>query len=547
MFIYHFNRLICNKFLWGAFAVLIAFAFVFSDVNCVNENFARSSGTINGKKVLAKTLEEVEYGIRGFGRSRDSMMSNVQVERSAWEQIAARMTIEGDGLGATTDEMIAFLRSRPEFQENGNFNMARYRMVVREMGLNPEAYERFLRHQLAIMKGYQLVETATWIPPMELDDEVASLTDRFTVRIADFKNEFIGKDMKLKDEDYKKYFEANTNAFALPDRLSVRYAVISASNYLDSVKISDDELRDYYDANLSSYTKTVSNKTVNLTFEEARSKILDVLKWEEAVYCAQTAVTFTVYSDIDNTNENAMVKLSKTMKVPLQTTALFAAGARLSFCGADSKVFTETAFDLDPERNDTRYGIAKGNKSIYVMERASFEAAHVPAYDKVAADVKRAAIADAREKAFKKAGEAVLKRLRKSVADGKKFADAAVAESMTVSTQIVYTVNDIAKVSFPNSFSVAYGSMKVPAGSISDAIMTSGGNSIFVFVEKREPGEALSAEMMVPQIRASLERRDGNLFGDWLKENLSKQDFKPARPLEDESEDTDSEDDTVSE
>jgi len=51
-------------------------------------------------------------------------------------------------------------------------------------------------------------------------------------------------------------------------------------------------------------------------------------------------------------------------------------------------------------------------------------------------------------------------------------------------------------------------------------------------VQDRQPGDALSGEMMRSQIRNSIARRQSsNLFSEWLTWNLSKQEFKPTRPL----------------
>ena len=37
-------------------------------------------------------------------------------------------------------------------------------------------------HQLALMKSAALVDSASWVSPMELNDELAAMTDRFTVQ-----------------------------------------------------------------------------------------------------------------------------------------------------------------------------------------------------------------------------------------------------------------------------------------------------------------------------------------------------------------------------
>ena len=51
-------------------------------------------------------------------------------------------------------------------------------------------------------------------------------------------------------------------------------------------------------------------------------------------------------------------------------------------------------------------------------------------------------------------------------------------------------------------------------------------------MQDRQLGDALAGEMMRSQIRTSIARRQsGNLFSEWLTWNLSRQSFKPTRPL----------------
>ncbi|HPC49572.1 MAG TPA: hypothetical protein PL016_05520, partial [Kiritimatiellia bacterium] len=59
--------------------------------------------------------------------------------------------------------------------------------------------------------------------------------------------------------------------------------------------------------------------------------------------------------------------------------------------------------------------------------------------------------------------------------------------------------------------------------------------ALLVYVQDRQPGDALAAEMMRAQIRNAIaRRRNANLFDAWLSWNLSCQDFQPTRPLDDE-------------
>ena len=75
MVIYHFNRLIRSRILWGFFAVIIAVAFVAVDSCFKAPQDMQTAGTLNGKKVSLNQFEQVVQAIRGFGRNRDNETS----------------------------------------------------------------------------------------------------------------------------------------------------------------------------------------------------------------------------------------------------------------------------------------------------------------------------------------------------------------------------------------------------------------------------------------------------------------------------------------
>ncbi len=535
MFIYHFNRLIRSRILWGFFAIIISVAFVAvgSCFQSPQENLI--AGKINGKKITAALFDQTVFAIRGFGRNRDTETSANVIDRRAWEQIAAGLTAARNGMAASKEEVRGMIRETPAFQGANGFDLNRYRMVLADQGLTPAMYESLTEHHLALRKNAALIESATWVAPMELEDELAAMTDRFTVQVATVSNRFAGVEMRLTDKDYLKYYEENKASFALPDRVSVRYIAIPVSNYLDSVSVPEGDLQEYYDSHVNTYTRTTSsNTTETIPYAEVRGTILAELKLEEARYCAETSVTFNIYGKLSQAGSNALETVARQQKLAVRTSPLFGAEDTL-YWADNAKDFATAAFELDPERTDSRYGIVKADSSIFVIEQAAVSPAHTPTFEQVLNDLKPRAMAKARSEAFQSYVKELRGDLRKLLDEGKSFAEAAKAKSLNVSTSLTYTVSDIQNQKFDNSFSVAYGAMTLKKGEISEAVPASAVQSLVIYVQDRQPGDALAAEMMRTQIRSSIaRRRNSDLFSDWLTWNLSRQDFQPKRPLTDE-------------
>ena len=111
MFIYHFNRLIRNRILWGFFAIIIALAFVAVDSCYRNVPDARPVGKLNGKKIHSQRFDQVVRSLRGVGRGRDNDTPAHVIDRRAWEQIAAAENAVNNGMKTTVPEIQAALRA----------------------------------------------------------------------------------------------------------------------------------------------------------------------------------------------------------------------------------------------------------------------------------------------------------------------------------------------------------------------------------------------------------------------------------------------------
>ena len=566
VFIYHFNRMIRNKFLWGSFAIVVSLLFAIDVDSCFGggDRFAGgTAGKLNGKSVSNKQLDEARAVVRAEIRQQERQMqmygmtppkvSEDEVERRAWQQIAVSQTAAANKLSATQKQSVNLLLNSFRGQ-NGTFDPAVYGQFLQNSDLSQQFFENvFLPGFLERQKCESLVRTAQWASPMEMNDELYSYTDQFTVFVASMSNSFENADMKLADKDYEKYYQENTNSFALPDRIAVQYVAVPVTNYLSFVTVDEDDVSDYYDQHIDQYQRTVSNKTESIPLAEVRTNIVNELKMEAAAHCAATTLTAYVAMSGVNTNENLLKKLAGDLKLTVKDSPLFGKNEMLYFA-ENSSEFSSQAFDLDPESNLTRYGVVKGKKTVYLIDRTKEEKAHVQSYKEVADRVKRLAVEKARAEAFDKAAKEAKKSFEKSLASGKKFADCAKEQAMNVSTQITFAVQNLrSKTKFDNSYAVAYGALRTAVkGKVSDPVPASidesafqrfqfgmdeltrslGGKALFVYVVDRKPGNVSSTEAR--EIRSAIEakiarRNSGNLFSDWQKWNLTSKGFEPVR------------------
>ena len=541
MVIHQFNRIIRNKWIWGVFAVAISAFFAFDFLLTGGDSGERraSAGELGGEEVPASRFRAFSEDVRGFGRNRNTTLSNTEVNRTAWENIAATAVAEKLGLTATDEEVRQNVLR--QFSGQGNaFDMAAYERILRDNGLTPELFEAAEKRRMTLMKlRMMLMDASRFVSPMELDTAINDVTDKLTVRIVRFRDSAKSAP-KLDDKALKAYYDENTNSIALPDCVTVRYVKYQADDpkRLAQFKITDDELHDHYDANLNRFETQTTNGVVTKKFEEVKGILEKELQLIASVEAYRTNLLFRAYpSDGSAAPKGSRIDMiAKEDGAKIMTSPLFSldgTGYVKGFMSRPSAFapgvdgFAEAVAELDPESPDLRYGVVAGTNAVYLIERASFVKAHVPSFEEAKGVIKGDAATDAKNKAFKASVDKVRALAAAELAKGKPF-DAKLFGDANVSTSITFAVSSMGRNAFPDSTYVAGPAMRLSKGQLSDFVKTAlPGLALVVYLENRVPGDAAEAQMVRGQLRDELSQAASYSFSSaWNSWNLSRMDLK---------------------
>ena len=539
MVIHQFNKLIRNKWVWGAFAVAIsaffAFDFLIDDIGRSDDREnAGGAGTLAGEAVDAKLFASIADEIRGIGRQRDFRRNAGEVNRQAWENYAALKVAEQDGLEATDAEVQAMIRNDQSFQQNGGFSFALYQRLLRDNGLTAERFEASLKRRLTLMRiGQAVLASAAWASPMELDQAIADMTDTFTVRVAKFEQSKKDADkVKVDDAALRKWYDANTNSLALPERVKIRYVKFNATDpmVLAKMTVTEDEMHDRYDVTVDKYTSTDTNGVEHVKkFEEVKAGIEKELRQIAAVLYFETNANFRAYAKKAAKGSSRLDEIAKEDGLEVETSDWFSleGGYQDGFMKRASQIcpgaqgFAEAVAELDSSSEDLRYAVVSSDKAVWLIEKKETSPKHVPTFEEAKNAIRPRALRDAKADAFKAEVEAV----------AKKGADA-VLKVAGVSTNITFSVADLrqgAGASFENQMAVARASMKLKKGDVSDFTLTGTGKAILVVCTDRVAGDAAKAMILRSQVRDDLAMLQLRQVPDsWRKWNLERLGFEPG-------------------
>lgn len=534
MVIQKFNKIIRNKWIWGAFAVAIsaffAFDFLIMKINSPEQAKPSSAyGSLAGEAVDGELFSELALEVRGIGPNRDWKRDQGEVNREAWENYAALKVAAKNGIEATDEEVAEMIRRDPSFSQNGAFSFQIYQMLLRQNSLQPEKFEESLKRRLTLMRLNQaILGSAVWGSPLETEQALSDMVDTFTVKIARFRQSKKDADaVKLDDKALEKWYIDNTNSIALPERIKLRFVRYdaNASNVLAKMIVTEDEMRDRYDVVSDKYTVMDTNGVETVKkFEEVKGEIEKELRLMAAVEFFRTNLNIRAYavkakagsSRLDEiaAEDGKKVAVSDWMTLSDRYVEGFMHRIASVFPGAEAAA--ETIAELDSSSEDLRYGVIVSEKTVWLVELAETSASHVPSFKEAKSVITPRALSAARADAFKA-----------SIASlAEKGTNALFAAAYNVSSNISFSVSDMRQGEFSDQFAVARAATKLAKGELSPLSMTAPSRGLVVYCVDRVPGDAAKTTLLKSQIQnevTSLQLRQ--LSEEWKKSNLERMGF----------------------
>jgi len=262
------------KFIMGLIIIPFAFAGVYSYFNFNNSN---AVATVNDSDI---TLAEFEQAYRqqqqNWGENFDRFFSTderiqqfrMNVLQQLINQRLSSQAIVDMGLRGSDNVLREQIKNTADFQdENGNFNIDRYKLLVQSAGLTVNRYQQSLKNDLATEQFFSGLETSNFSLDHELvqhqilEGQTRDI-DYITLQKQAFSNNI---DFSTEEgiAEINSYYEINKDQFRIPEKVSIDYIVLSKSDFLN-VEISEQQVSEYYLDNKSNYEGTERRRVAHI-------------------------------------------------------------------------------------------------------------------------------------------------------------------------------------------------------------------------------------------------------------------------------------------
>jgi peptidyl-prolyl cis-trans isomerase D len=447
------------------------------------------------------------------------------IRRRAWERIIALRQADKMGLAATDQELSQVIQKDPSFAVNGVFNKERYESIVRsQLGVDMATFETYVRQDITLQKLVKMLESVLWTPPTDVNRRLEGLTDTFVVEYAGLKRDALVSNVVVTDQDARKLFEENPALFTIPEKVSVRYVSYPVSNYAARVKLEEADILDYYDGHQDDYSRSDTNGTsLPIPLAEVQPSIEALLLRQQAATLARDAATeFAVTLTPDRYGRAlSFDDAARTAGLTIATSDFFSADGDVPGLGVGPE-FNRAAFRLDKSDPEAYFSDALvGTAAVYVVAADQRQESRLPAYEEVSNQVMAVALRQAESNAFEGKVEEIREAAAKALSARRSFAEAMSDWKLSVATTRPFNVYGSSSEGFEHSDVLIPAVMALRKGDLTKSIESTNG-PLLAFVSDRRTGEPGEAELLRPQLLATLDRyRARLLFADWREYLLS--------------------------
>lgn len=477
--------------------------------------------TLKGKPVIAadfqraRAVVSTQLLLNGDRQSRRAPEVEAQITQEAVLQMLLWRKARELGIRASDDQVANYIQRLQMFAgSQGQFDLQRYQQTLgalAEKGVSETDFEELIRDQLLTSQLRDLVTAGATVTPDEtrlaftpLGEKV--ILDYVALRIADFTNA-----VTVAEDEAKKFFAENPEAFREPEKLKVRYALLPFAAARQSLQVSDEELAEYYELNKSRFKDDKGEpKPLAAVHDPLRAELLDVRADRKAGDQA-TELSVKLVQEPGQPRPD-LAQLAPMFGGSLHETGYFTAGDELpdvkagrAFGVAAANLSAEVPFS-DPVRGDDGY---------YVLELLDRQPSAIPAWDQVRAKVSETIRRTRAYDALVKRGADLAAQLQKAVAAGTNFVAACQAQQLAALTTKPFTVG-AAPADLPAASRVSQMVIGLATNAVSAFVPSANGGLVF-HVQDRLPPDPKDVEKQQAEFAPQmLQRKRGALFQDWL-------------------------------
>ena len=292
-----------------AVVVIIALVFIFWGVGTNMMNKQEAAIVVNGEEISFQQFQQAydqSYALlaQQFGGTipkglAESLNIRQQVINQLTQQALLRQGGMKMGLMVSGYEIQKEIETMPQFQENGRFNLERYKTLLASNRLSPTKFEQSLRHDLLSQKSIDSLSNFAQSPTdFEIEDLYNLEKETVSVSYVVFSPDTFIDDIKISDADLASWYQENGNRYLTEPKIQLAYLPFAFKDIGDKITVDESAIKEYYDQHLPQYQLPEKRGARHILFKATPEDSTDVheaqrLKAEEILTRARAGEDFS--------------------------------------------------------------------------------------------------------------------------------------------------------------------------------------------------------------------------------------------------------------
>ena len=210
---------------------------------------------VNDNEILLKEYREAYQNRlrlfqQQFGENAEQFAEQLNLRQQVFDQLIERYLLLINAaeinLVATDLEVQDYIKKQTFFQKNGLFDYETYEAVLNQNRIVRHEYEDSLRTDILLAKKKQLLTSGIFINDAEVDKAYRRNFEKIEVEYVFFDPQMFIKNIKINDNQLRKYHKNNPNKFKTLNQFRIEYFRIVADFFKDKLKVKEREIRRYY-------------------------------------------------------------------------------------------------------------------------------------------------------------------------------------------------------------------------------------------------------------------------------------------------------------
>ena len=240
--------------------VLIIIVFVaFYGGNKMGDRATSEVAMINGEPIsqrefaveYQRMLERYREMLKG--QLTEEMIKGLNLKGNIVEGLVQKKLVLQEarslGLLATDDDVANQLAKVPEFQVAGRFNKDRYLQILQANRLQPAQFEEDQRNQITLQRLYSIILDSVQASDAEVRERYRLDQEKIDLQYVKLSFNDVVSQVKLTDEDIKKFYERNKESLKEPLKIQVEYLTYPFEQFSANAQVSGKGIEEYFQNN----------------------------------------------------------------------------------------------------------------------------------------------------------------------------------------------------------------------------------------------------------------------------------------------------------